>query len=46
MQTSIHKARESEVVSKVALGDDRHLAGEAVVELLLGVFGQVRDDLE
>ena len=39
MKSSIHKARESEVVPKVALGDDRHLAGEAVVDLLLSVFG-------
>ena len=45
MQTSVHKARESEVVPEVALGDDRHLAGEAVVELCLGFCGQLCDDL-
>lgn len=39
MQTSVHKAREVEVIPEVTLGDDRHLAGEAVVDLLLGVFG-------
>ena len=39
MQSSVHKAREAGVVPVVALGDDRHLAGEAVVKLLLSVFG-------
>ena len=33
MQTSVHKAREAVVVPEVALGDDRYLAGEAVIEL-------------
>jgi hypothetical protein len=39
MQTSVHKAREAEVIPVVTLGDDHRLAGEAVVKLLLGVFG-------